>query len=186
MTGEAFQEIEATTAGGRSVALRFPAEEHAARLAATRAEMNRRGLDALLVFAPVLSWNAEHDWTTFRFNFAVRHEKQESSLLSPLEYLGAQAACLGPLLFLSACAAVAAVARGWRTAGPVRLQLVLATLVPVLGFLAISFRRKIGFHWPAAAWLPLVILISVRWSAAAIHCGRGSPSASQTETFPSR
>lgn len=44
-------EIAALTAGGRAVSLRFPAEEHAARLAATRAELNRRGLAALLVFA---------------------------------------------------------------------------------------------------------------------------------------
>ena len=51
MTGAAFQEIEAKTAGGRTVALRFPQEEHATRLVATRAELHRRGLDALLVFA---------------------------------------------------------------------------------------------------------------------------------------
>lgn len=51
MTGVAFQEIEARTAGGRTVSLRFPPEEHANRLAKTRAELSRRGLDALLVFA---------------------------------------------------------------------------------------------------------------------------------------
>lgn len=39
------------TRGGRQVSLWFPAEEYAARLAATRAELNRRGLAALLVFA---------------------------------------------------------------------------------------------------------------------------------------
>jgi Xaa-Pro dipeptidase len=44
-------EIAATSAGGRPVSLRFPAAEHAARLATARAEMRRRGLDALLVFA---------------------------------------------------------------------------------------------------------------------------------------
>ena len=51
MNGMEFQEIEARTVGGRTVSLRFPAEEHAARLAATRAELNRRRLDALLIFA---------------------------------------------------------------------------------------------------------------------------------------
>ena len=51
MTGAAFQEIEAKTAGGRTVALRFPPEEHATRLAETRTELHRMGLDALLVFA---------------------------------------------------------------------------------------------------------------------------------------
>lgn len=51
MTGVAFQEIEARTEGGRAVSLRFPPQEHAARLAATRAELKRRGFDALLVFA---------------------------------------------------------------------------------------------------------------------------------------
>ena len=47
----AFQEIAAETTGGRAVSLRFPPEEHAARLAATRTELRDRGLDALLVFA---------------------------------------------------------------------------------------------------------------------------------------
>lgn len=51
MTGTAFTEIAAETAGGRPVSLRFPPEEHAARLVATRAELKRQGLDALLVFA---------------------------------------------------------------------------------------------------------------------------------------
>ena len=51
MTGFAFKEIEAKTADGRAVSLRFTPEEHAARLAATRAELVKRGLDALLVFA---------------------------------------------------------------------------------------------------------------------------------------
>lgn len=51
MTGAAFQEIHARAADGRAVSLRFPAEEHTRRLAATRAELVRRGLDALLIFA---------------------------------------------------------------------------------------------------------------------------------------
>ncbi|WP_342363721.1 Xaa-Pro peptidase family protein [Terrarubrum flagellatum] len=44
-------EIAAKTAGGRSVTLRFTAEEHQSRIAHARAEMKRRGLAALLVFA---------------------------------------------------------------------------------------------------------------------------------------
>lgn len=47
----AVPEHQAQTPGGRKVTLRFPAEEHRARLARTRAEMRRRGLAALLVFA---------------------------------------------------------------------------------------------------------------------------------------
>lgn len=44
-------EIAATTGSGRSVTLRFERSEHEARIAAARAELNRRGLSALLVFA---------------------------------------------------------------------------------------------------------------------------------------
>lgn len=44
-------DIEATTTGGRVVSLRFSAQEHATRLAATKAELQRRNLAALLVFA---------------------------------------------------------------------------------------------------------------------------------------
>jgi Xaa-Pro dipeptidase len=52
-------EIEAVTAGGRPVQLRFGTAEHAGRLARTRAELRARGLDALLVFAP-----ESHYWLT--------------------------------------------------------------------------------------------------------------------------
>lgn len=46
-----FREQTGRTKSGRDVALRFAPGEHAARLAAARAEMVRRGIDALLVFA---------------------------------------------------------------------------------------------------------------------------------------
>ena len=46
-----FKEHNERTKSDRQVTLRFPAEEHHARLAATRAELRRRGLDALIVFA---------------------------------------------------------------------------------------------------------------------------------------
>lgn len=52
-------EIRGTTAGGREVTLRFEAAEHRDRLARARAEMRRRGLDALLVFA-----QESHYWLT--------------------------------------------------------------------------------------------------------------------------
>jgi Xaa-Pro dipeptidase len=52
-------ELPAATRGGRDVTLRFPAEEHASRLARARAEMRRRGLAALLVFA-----QESHYWLT--------------------------------------------------------------------------------------------------------------------------
>jgi len=48
---DSFQEFHAVTPGGRNVRLRFSAVEHAGRLARARAEMRRRGLSALLVFA---------------------------------------------------------------------------------------------------------------------------------------
>ena len=51
MTAPGFDEIAATTRDGRAVSLRFPPAEYAERLVATRAELNRRGLAALLVFA---------------------------------------------------------------------------------------------------------------------------------------
>lgn len=51
MQNVSMQEVSATTASGRTVTLRFDKAEHDARLAATRAELKRRDLSALLVFA---------------------------------------------------------------------------------------------------------------------------------------
>ncbi|MBM3629914.1 MAG: hypothetical protein FJX21_19130, partial [Alphaproteobacteria bacterium] len=44
-------EIQATTDGGRAVTLRFEKAEYEARLARARAEMARRGLAAVLLYA---------------------------------------------------------------------------------------------------------------------------------------
>jgi Xaa-Pro dipeptidase len=52
-------ETQAFAADGRPVQLRFSAAEHADRLARTRAQLARRGLDALLVFA-----QESHFWLT--------------------------------------------------------------------------------------------------------------------------
>jgi Xaa-Pro dipeptidase len=53
------KEYTAKTKSGRDVLLRFPAEEYAARLTATRKRMREEGLDALLVFA-----QESHYWLT--------------------------------------------------------------------------------------------------------------------------
>ena len=54
---------------------------------------------AILLFAPVVWWNAHHDWASFRYQFASRHREASFQADRFASYLGSQALYLSPLLF---------------------------------------------------------------------------------------
>ncbi len=143
LAGAAF--FLATTAPGRAALRRWPVY---AALAL-----------ALLVFSPVLLWNAAHGWASFAFQGGralggVWHP------LAPLTVLGGEALFLLPWIWLPllVCAAGAARRgprewRGW-------LLLSLAA-PPILLFAAVALwaRQKVLFHWAAPGYLFLLPLL---------------------------
>ena len=111
-----------------------------------------------LGFAPILIWNARHDWVSFR------HVAGQAGLaggtkfdpLGPFAYLGGQAAVVNAAWFVGMIWAAVELYRRPRMEDerhdPAALRLLLlAMLVPWVAFLAFSFKTKIQPNWPVLA-----------------------------------
>jgi len=111
--------------------------------------------------APILIWNAHHDWLSFRqvTQQAGLSSGLHADLMGPLAYAGGQMAVMGLVWAVGMVAGTIAL---WRrpVAAPderheawaIRL-LVLATAAPWLVFLGFSPITKIQPNWPAVALL---------------------------------
>src|SRR6202048_4280546 len=55
-------------------------------------------LIAVLLFSPVLIWNAQHDWASFRFQFVRAAATHELSLRTVGDFFGLQFGLIGPIL----------------------------------------------------------------------------------------
>lgn len=115
---------------------------------------------AILVLSPNLIWNAHHGWINYAYQFersGVRDGGFNPGY--PFNLIAGSAITLTPLVFAALVAACWKGFAQWRrTADPVWLYLLLAG-VPLPLFLALmSLRVSIALHWPATAYLPLLIL----------------------------
>src|SRR5882672_9884222 len=79
-------------------------------------------LIAVIVFLPVLIWNAEHDWASFRFQFVRAVATHPLSLRTVGEFIGLQFGLVG------------------------------FVLLPVLYFLWKSLTLRVGDTWPMFLW----------------------------------
>jgi len=110
-------------------------------------------LIALAVFSPVLVWNAQHDWASFRFQLVRATAPRDASLRTLGDYIGLQLGQVGFVLLPVTLSALALTAwRGYRTREPVAILLSTAVLVPFLYFLWKSLRLRIGDTWPMFMW----------------------------------
>jgi hypothetical protein len=117
-------------------------------------------LIAGLLIAPVLYWNATHDWISFRYQLGhgFRSRGWEWSRVA-LSQAG-QFFAYGPALFVAGLLALVAGFREWRERG---VQLTLLTALPLLALFAIgSGREETLPHWTALAWLATAPL-AARW-----------------------
>jgi len=121
-----------------------------------------------VVFAPFVFWNAAHEWATFMFNFVYRQRAAGGfSVRFVPEFLLGQMLALSPLIFGLAvvCLMQGVVARRERRDRAVFL-LALSGWFPLLYFLYVSFRRRVGLHWPAAGWVGPLLALAVCWAEA--------------------
>ena len=149
----------------------------ALRAPEVRAALRRPGVYiaafiGLLGFAPIVVWNVQHDWVSFRHvaGQAGLAGGGHPWLLGPLEYVAGQALVTNPVWFVGMLAALAAWVKRPRPIGredhrvtSIHL-LCAATLVPWAAFLGFSPVTKIQPNWPAASVIPGLALL-VGWGA---------------------
>lgn len=108
---------------------------------------------ALLVFSPVLIWNAQHGWASFKFQFIRAGADHGISARTVGDFLGLQLALVGPVLFPVALAgAIMLAARGYRRRNATFILIATCALVPFVYFLWKSLSLRIGDTWPMLIW----------------------------------
>ena len=120
---------------------------------------------ALLVFAPVIVWNMQHEWASFLFQTQNRIEASSEFsshelllfiliLLSPVGFAAALFIFLGRRKFISDGTIDN---RNYRFA-------VILTLVPLLIFFYFSLNKEIKFNWTCPVWLAALPFMAMTMS----------------------
>ena len=111
-------------------------------------------LIAVVVFSPVLIWNAQHDWASFRFQFVRAVATHPLSFRTVGEFIGMQFGLVGFVLLPVVLSGVTLTAwRGYRTREPIAILLSTAVLVPFFYFFWKSLTLRVGDTWPMFLWL---------------------------------
>lgn len=126
---------------------------------------------ATLVFAPVLLWNAQHEWRSFTFQ--IEHglgRHRGSPLAREGELIGGQMGLATPILFVLMAAATW---QAMRRAGAATYTLLGIVAATMWGFFVFSaWRKPVEANWPAPAYVPAAALLAAtavtHWS----HRGR--------------
>jgi dolichol-phosphate mannosyltransferase len=111
---------------------------------------------AAAVFAPVLIWNAQHDWASFVFQTSRR--LAEAPRFSLHRLVAAALVLLTPTGFLAAGAALVGGPPNDSALRPRRFMRI-AVLVPLTVFAVFSLRHEVKLDWTGAPWaaaLPLM------------------------------
>jgi 4-amino-4-deoxy-L-arabinose transferase-like glycosyltransferase len=110
-------------------------------------------LIALLLFSPVLLWNAVHDWASFKFQLVRAAATHDYSLRTVGDFFGLQFGQVGPVLLPVVLSGAALTAwRGYRKADAVAILLSTGVLFPFGYFFWKSLTLRIGDTWPMFLW----------------------------------
>ena len=108
---------------------------------------------AVAVFSPVLIWNAQHDWASFRFQFVRAVATHDISLRTVGDFIGLQFGLVGFVLLPVVLTGVTLTAwRGYRRGDAVAILLSTAVIVPFFYFFWKSLTLRVGDTWPTFIW----------------------------------
>ena len=115
---------------------------------------------AILVFSPVLIWNAQHEWMSFAFQGSARASGMGQWKVKHFgELLGSQFFILSPYLFVVVFATLIRYGRKLFSGLEDKILLLLSSgLVTSAFFIAVSFRSLVKMNWLAPAYWSLIIL----------------------------
>ena len=110
-------------------------------------------LIAIVLFMPVLIWNAEHDWASFRFQLVRATANHEWSWRTLGDFIGIQFGLVGFILLPVVLSGVTASAwLGYRQRDAVGILLSTAVIVPFAYFFWKSLTLRVGDTWPMFIW----------------------------------
>lgn len=124
---------------------------------------------ALLLFAPVVAWNANHHWASFlKQGGRVSAWRPADALRFEAELLAGQVGLFTPIVFAFAAVGTWRLARrAWRQRDSASVLLSLLTLVPALVFVQHALGDRVQGNWPAVIYPSAVIagatLLSPSW-----------------------
>jgi 4-amino-4-deoxy-L-arabinose transferase-like glycosyltransferase len=136
---------------------------------------------ALLLFLPVLAWNAEHGWASFlRQGGRTADWRPARAARTLLELAGGQVGLATPILavLFAAGAVVAARRGGWRR-DPRWALLASLTLIPAAVFLQHALGDRVQANWPSIMYPSLALAAAglpgawPRWRMAGVVVGVG-------------
>jgi 4-amino-4-deoxy-L-arabinose transferase-like glycosyltransferase len=112
---------------------------------------------SLLVFSPVIIWNVNHDWITFKHTAGQAHiaEGIRISLKSFFEFLGSQFGVITPLLLILMAVSV------WRLRKKSEGAFLFWFLIPVIAFFLLkSMQAKVQANWALPGYLSGIVAFS--------------------------
>jgi 4-amino-4-deoxy-L-arabinose transferase-like glycosyltransferase len=113
---------------------------------------------SLLVFSPVIIWNAGHSWVTLKHTAGQAHvaEGLRISLVSFLEFFGSQLFVVTPLLFVLMANSL------WKLRNEREGSFLYWFSIPVIGFFLLkSIQAKVQANWAMPGYLTGIIAFSV-------------------------
>lgn len=117
---------------------------------------------AALVFLPVIWWNVQNDFESFRFQSTERLGKGKLGVQWFLQFTGGQLAVLHPLLAMALPASLVFLLR--RTRSDARAMHLIAFGAPLLGYLLVqSLWIQVKLNWAAPAYVALLLGFVLWW-----------------------
>jgi 4-amino-4-deoxy-L-arabinose transferase-like glycosyltransferase len=132
----------------------------------------------LLLFAPVLCWNAAHDWAgLLKQGGRVEDWRPARAIGFLAELVGGQIGLATPLVWALCMAGLAvAIRQAWRSRDPRWSLLVALSLPPIVVFVQHAFGDRVQGNWPAIIYPALTVAaggmaIPRRWWVSASALG---------------
>lgn len=119
----------------------------------------------LILFLPVLIWNADHGWASFAFQGQRALGPGRWRLATLGVALAGQALYLFPWMWAAAVGVVIQGLRQWsRDARAAHRLLLCQAALPLAAFTAVACRREVLPHWSLVGFLSLWPLVGQRWA----------------------